>query len=132
MAEHEEWHRGRLLDHVQIVVRDLEASRIFYKAVLGVLGIPMQDWGGHFFADELVVSTGTELTGRTHFAFRAKDQAMVDAFYKAALAAGGKDNGAPGLRRDYHPDYYAAFVIDPDGNNVEAVYHGASIVIRTG
>ena len=131
MAEHE-WHRGRLLDHVQLVVRDLEASRRFYEAALGVIGIPIQEMDGNFFADELVVSTGTKPTGPTHFAFRAKDRAMVDAFYKAAIKAGGKDNGGPGLRRDYHPDYYAAFVIDPDGNNVEAVYHGPSIVIRTG
>jgi catechol 2,3-dioxygenase-like lactoylglutathione lyase family enzyme len=128
----EEWHRGRLLDHVQIVVRDIDASRRFYEAVLGVFGFSLQQMGENFYFDELVISTGTEPTGRTHFAFRAKDRATVDAFYQAALAAGGKDNGAPGLRRDYHPDYYAAFVIDPDGNNVEAVYHGPSIMIRTG
>ena len=63
------------------------------------------------------------LTGRHHLAFQAKDRATVDAFYKAALASGGKDNGAPG-ERPYHPGYYAAFVLDPDGNNIEAVYHG--------
>jgi catechol 2,3-dioxygenase-like lactoylglutathione lyase family enzyme len=65
------------------------------------------------------------LTGRHHLAFQAQDRAMVDAFYKAALAHGGKDNGAPG-ERAYHPGYYAAFVLDPDGNNIEAVYHGAA------
>jgi len=63
------------------------------------------------------------LTGRNHIAFQARDRATVEAFYNAALAAGGKDNGAPG-ERPYHPGYYAAFVLDPDGNNIEAVYHG--------
>ncbi|WP_421280494.1 VOC family protein, partial [Aeromonas veronii] len=63
------------------------------------------------------------LTGRHHLAFQAKDRTMVDRFYQAALANGGKDNGAPG-ERNYHPGYYAAFVLDPDGNNIEAVYHG--------
>ena len=110
----------------------MDASKRFYEAVLGVFGFSLRQMDGNFYFDELVISTGTEPTGHTHFAFRAKDRATVDAFYEAALAAGGKDNGAPGLRRDYHPDYYAAFVIDPDGNNVEAVYHGPSIVIRTG
>jgi catechol 2,3-dioxygenase-like lactoylglutathione lyase family enzyme len=86
---------------------------------------------GFFWADELFVSTaGSEvvqgngvLTGRHHLAFQAQDRAMVDAFYDTALAHGGRDNGAPG-ERGYHPGYYAAFVLDPDGNNVEAVYHG--------
>jgi catechol 2,3-dioxygenase-like lactoylglutathione lyase family enzyme len=63
------------------------------------------------------------LTGRHHLAFQAQDRAMVDAFYKVALENGGKDNGAPG-ERPYHPGYYAAFVLDPDGNNIEAVHHG--------
>ena len=127
-----ELHRGRLIDHVQLVVRDLEASRRFYTAVLDVLGVPMGGGGeGFFWADELVVSTAGSpaaegrLTGRVHLAFQARDAAMVDAFHAAALAHGGTDHGAPGLR-DYHPGYYAAFVLDPDGNNVEAVYHGAA------
>jgi catechol 2,3-dioxygenase-like lactoylglutathione lyase family enzyme len=83
----------------------------------------------HFWFDELFVSTpGSdaaqgELTGRHHLGFQARDRAMVDAFHRAALAAGGRDNGAPG-ERDYHPGYYAAFALDPDGNNVEAVFHG--------
>ena len=83
----------------------------------------------YFWADELFVSTADSkaaqgiLTGRHHFAFQAQDKAMVDAFHKAALANGGKDNGAPGFR-EYHPGYYGAFVLDPDGNNIEAVYHG--------
>ena len=128
--ETNELHRGRLLDHLQLVVRDLAASQRFYTAVLEVLGIPIGGTGdGYFWADELFVSTADSqaaqghLTGRHHFAFQAKDRATVDAFHKAALASGGKDNGAPG-ERPYHPGYYAAFVIDPDGNNVEAVFHG--------
>ena len=83
----------------------------------------------YFWADELFVSSADsraargKLTGRHHLAFQAKDRAMVDAFYKAGLAAGGTDNGAPG-ERPYHPGYYAAFLLDPDGNNIEAVHHG--------
>ncbi|MGC4076054.1 MAG: VOC family protein [Rubrivivax sp.] len=123
-------HRGRLFDHVQLVVRDLAASQAFYAAVLDSLGVPMGGTGdGYFWADELFV-TGVDspaalgvLTGRHHLAFQAQDRTMVDAFYKAALAHGGQDNGAPG-ERPYHPGYYAAFVLDPDGNNIEAVHHG--------
>ena len=125
-------HRGRLIDHIQLVVRDLAASQAFYTAVLEVLQLPVGGTGdGFFWADELFVSTADseaaqgQLTGRHHLAFQARDETMVDAFYKAALAHGGKDNGAPGPR-PYHPGYYAAFVIDPDGNNIEAVYHGAA------
>lgn len=128
--ETQELHRGRLIDHIQLVVRDLAASKAFYTAVFEVLEVPM---GGtaddYFWADELFVSTADsqaaqgKLTGRHHLAFQAKDRAAVDAFHKAALANGGKDNGKPG-ERPYHPGYYAAFVLDPDGNNIEAVYHG--------
>lgn len=123
-------HRGRLLDHVQLVVQDLAASQGFYAAVFEVLGVPMGGTGESFFwADELFVSTSNspaaqgKLTGRYHLAFQAKDRATVDAFHKAALASGGTDNGPPG-ERPYHPGYYAAFALDPDGNNIEAVYHG--------
>lgn len=122
-------HRGRLLDHVQLVVQDLAASQGFYAAVFEVLGVPMGGTGESFFwADELFVSTSNspaaqgKLTGRYHLAFQAKDRATVDAFHKAALASGGTDNGPPG-ERPYHPGYYAAFALDPDGNNIEAVYH---------
>ena len=125
-----ELHRGRLIDHLQLVVRDLAASRRFYQAVLDTIGIPI---GGesddYFWADELFISTANseaaagQLTGRHHLAFQARDSATVDAFHKAALAAGGTDNGPPG-ERPYHPGYYAAFVLDPDGNNIEVVYHG--------
>ena len=128
--ETHEIYRGRLIDHLQLVVRDLAASRRFYEAVFGVLGIPLGGSGDdHFWADELFVSTPDsdaaqgQLTGRHHLAFQARDRAMVEAFHQAALAAGGVDNGAPG-ERPYHPGYYGAFVLDPDGNNIEAVYHG--------
>ncbi|HBZ46122.1 MAG TPA: glyoxalase [Stenotrophomonas sp.] len=125
-----ELHRGRLIDHLQLIVRDLPASRRFYQAVFDTIGIPIAGEGDtYFWADELFISTADseaaagELTGRHHLAFQARDRATVDAFHKAALAAGGKDNGAPG-ERPYHPGYYAAFAIDPDGNNIEVVYHG--------
>lgn len=130
--ETNELHRGRLIDHIQLVVRDLKASRAFYAAVFEVLRVPMGGEGeGFFWADELFVSTADgeaaqgRLTGPSHLAFQAADRAMVDAFHKVALAHGGRDNGAPG-ERPYHPGYYAAFALDPDGNNIEAVYHGAA------
>jgi catechol 2,3-dioxygenase-like lactoylglutathione lyase family enzyme len=130
--ETQELHRGRLIDHIQLVVKDLAASKRFYMAAFEVLGIPL---GGeakeHFWVDELFISSqGSKeslgkLTGRVHLAFQAPDRATVDRFYRAAMAAGGRDNGAPGMR-PYHPGYYAAFVLDPDGNNIEAVFHGAA------
>ncbi|RYY75616.1 MAG: VOC family protein [Gammaproteobacteria bacterium] len=126
----QELHRGRLIDHIQLVVKDLPASQKFYTAVFNVLDIPIGGTGEDFFwADELFVSTPQseaaqgELTGRHHLAFQAKSRAIVDEFYKAAVTNGGRDNGKPG-ERPYHPGYYAAFVLDPDGNNIEAVYHG--------
>ncbi len=125
-----ELHRGRLIDHVQLVVADIEASRRFYRAVFEALAIPV---GGeaedHFWADELFVSTAASaaahgrLTGRTHLAFQAGDRSAVARFHQAGLAAGGTDNGPPG-DRPYHPGYHAAFLLDPDGNNIEAVFHG--------
>ena len=128
--ETQELHRGRLIDHIQLVVKDLAASQGFYNAVFKVLGVPMGGTGeGYFWADELFVSTRDSeaaqgaLTGRHHLAFQANDRATVEAFHAAALANGGTDNGAPG-ERPYHPGYYAAFVLDPDGNNIEAVFHG--------
>ena len=137
-----ERHRGRLIDHIGLVVRDLAASKTFYTAVFHALKIPMGDSDERdFWADELFVSTREskevegELTGRHHIAFQALDRAMVDAFYEAALAHGGRDNGPPG-ERTYHPGYYAAYVLDPDGNNIEAVSRGqversaASVVVK--
>ncbi|MET0355743.1 MAG: VOC family protein [Cellvibrio sp.] len=126
----QELYRGRLIDHIQLVVKNLPASQKFYTAVFNVLDIPIGGTGDDFFwADELFVSTKESeaaqghLTGRHHLAFQASGPDVVDAFYKAALENGGKDNGKPG-ERPYHPGYYAAFVLDPDGNNIEAVYHG--------
>lgn len=128
--ETQQLHRGRLIDHIQLVVADLEASRRFYAAIFDTLGIPIAGSGDDFFwADELFISTADseaadgKLTGRHHLAFQAADRATVDRFHEAGLAAGGTDHGAPG-ERPYHPGYYAAFLIDPDGNNIEAVYHG--------
>ena len=130
--ETQQLHRGRLIDHVQLVVRDLPASQRFYAAVLESLQIPIGGIGDQYFwSDELFISASDSnaaqgvLTGRHHLAFQAQSRGMVDAFYQAALANGGKDNGAPG-ERAYHPGYFAAFVLDPDGNNIEAVYHGAA------
>ncbi len=121
-------HLGRLLDHVQLRVRDLEASANFYRACLDALGHePGEERDGHFWADELFFSEGDEPTARVHLAFQAPDRAAVDRFYRAALEAGGRDNGPPGERRRYHAGYYASFVLDPDGNNVEAVYHGPTL-----
>jgi catechol 2,3-dioxygenase-like lactoylglutathione lyase family enzyme len=128
--ETQELHRGRLIDHIQLVVKDIAASKRFYKAVFEVLKIPI---GGeaddHVWADELFISNKEsdaalgQLTGRAHIAFQGKDREAVDRFHKAAIAAGGKDFGAPGERK-YHPGYYGAFVLDPDGNNIEVVFHG--------
>jgi catechol 2,3-dioxygenase-like lactoylglutathione lyase family enzyme len=121
-----QYHLGRLIDHVHLRVRDLEASKRFYGAVLESLGRTLSGEGeGHFWADELFASDDAEPTARLHVAFQARDRDTVERFYAAALAAGGRDNGGPGERR-YHPGYYAAYVLDPDGNNIEAVYHGSS------
>lgn len=118
-----EYHHGRLLDHVHLRVRDLEWSRRFYQAALGALGLELGSGEGYFFSDELFVSADGPPTANLHLAFSAEGEEAVKRFHAAAVAAGGKDNGAPG-ERDYHPGYYAAYVLDPDGNNVEAVYHG--------
>jgi catechol 2,3-dioxygenase-like lactoylglutathione lyase family enzyme len=124
-------HRGRLIDHLHIVTADLDASRKFYVAVFDALGIPLgASTPDHFWADELFVSSADspaalgKLTGRHHLAFQAESREAVAAFHEAGLKAGGRDNGPPGERADYHPGYYAAFLIDPDGNNIEAVHHG--------
>lgn len=119
-----ELKRGRMLDHLHLRTRDLDASRRFYAAVLEVLGIPLVSAENYFFADELWVDRG-ETPSRVHFAFQASDRETVERWYQAGLAAGGRDNGPPG-ERPYHPGYYAAFLLDPDGNNVEAVFHGPS------
>ncbi|QSQ27158.1 VOC family protein [Pyxidicoccus parkwayensis] len=122
------FHTGRLIDHVAIRVKDFDASKRFYRAVLGVLGVPISDDNEHTFsADELYIGpldAGAPPSPHgIHLAFQARDQETVHRFHAAAIAAGGRDNGAPGLRR-YHANYYAAFVLDPDGNNIEAVFQG--------
>jgi len=134
-------HRGRLIDHVHLVVSDIEASKRFYRAVLGALRLHFQhEAADFFFLDELFVSSkdsraaAGQLTGRHHLAFQAPDHETVQRFHIAGLEAGGRDGGAPG-ERPYHPGYYAAFLLDPDGNNIEAVFHGpaqrsaASVVV---
>ena len=120
-----QFHRGRLFDHIHLRVSDVEASKRFYRAVLASLGLPdiLVEGTGFFYADELFVDKADGYTSRVHLAFQAPDRETVQAFYQAALAAGGNDNGAPG-ERSYHPGYYGAFVLDPDGNNIEAVFHG--------
>jgi catechol 2,3-dioxygenase-like lactoylglutathione lyase family enzyme len=119
-----------ILDHIGLAVRDFARSRAFYLAALAPLGIRIVKEGdglagfnreggkGGFW-----IGSGGEPTAPIHVAFAAKDHAEVRAFYTAAIAAGGRDNGAPGLRPQYHPDYYGAFVLDPDGHNIEAVCH---------
>ena len=118
-----------MIDHTGVAVSDVAKSKAFYKAALAPLGYavimefdaaagfgvpPKPDfWMGQAFGGVLHV----------HVAFHAETRAQVDAFYKAAIAAGGKDNGPPGLRPHYHATYYGAFVLDPDGHNIEAVCH---------
>jgi catechol 2,3-dioxygenase-like lactoylglutathione lyase family enzyme len=120
-----QYHVGRLIDHVHLRVSDLDASRRFYRAVLQALDLSagLVEGADYFYADELYVDKANGPVSRVHLAFQARDRDAVQKFHAAALAAGGKDNGEPG-ERDYHPGYYAAFVLDPDGNNVEAVCHG--------
>jgi catechol 2,3-dioxygenase-like lactoylglutathione lyase family enzyme len=119
-----EAHAGRLFDHVHLRVSDLGESKRFYQAVLEAVGRELTSEGEDYFAaDELFVSADGPPTQGLHIAFQTPDQETVQRFHEAALAAGGRDNGAPG-ERDYHPGYYAAYALDPDGTNVEAVYHG--------
>jgi catechol 2,3-dioxygenase-like lactoylglutathione lyase family enzyme len=118
------------LDHVSLRVADVARSRAFYSAALAPLGISiLMDGGGLYVGfgkdgkPQFWLNTGAAVSGAVHVAFVAADRAAVRAFYQAALAAGGQDNGPPGLRPHYHPNYYGAFVLDPDGNNAEAVCH---------
>lgn len=116
-----------MIDHVAFYVSDLDRSRTFYEQALAPLafGVAFEMEGMVAFGPggrpELAVRVGDVHTTTSHVAFAADDQATVDAFYAAAIAAGGEDNGGPGIREHYHPTYYAAFVRDPDGNNVEVV-----------
>ena len=121
-----------MIDHVGLNVRDYPASRAFFEQTLAPLGyrvvMAFDEWkAAGFGTDEKPVFwiAEREPTGTgTHVAFVCPDRATVDAFHSAALAAGGIDNGLPGLREHYHPTYYGAFVHDLDGNNIEAVSHG--------
>lgn len=119
------YHQGRLIDHIHLRVSNLEASKRFYVAALEALGFidGFGEGDGYFYADELFVDVADRQPSSVHIAFHAKDEASVKRFHEVAVQAGGTDNGAPGLR-SYHANYYGAFVLDPDGNNVEAVWHG--------
>ena len=123
--------RATFLDHLTLSVRDLEASRRFYRAALSPWGsreVALESGEiafGPEGSEDLAIVVG-EPSGPVHLAFAAPDRQTVDRFHQAALAAGGCDNGAPGERAHYHAGYYAAYVIDPDANNVEAVFHGRS------
>lgn len=119
-----EVHRGRLIDHIHLRAKDLETTKRFYRAVLEALGVPFNEDDTHLDCDELWVDAGEPAT-HIHLAFMAKDRETVERFHQAGLAAGGRDHGGPG-ERPYHPGYYAAFLWDPDGNNIEAVFHGPS------
>jgi catechol 2,3-dioxygenase-like lactoylglutathione lyase family enzyme len=125
-----------MLDHIGLAVADFDRARAFYRAALKPLGLGVvmevtaEESGGDAhagFGDEgkpfFWIGTRANAKGGAHVAFAAQTRAEVDAFYAAAIAAGGRDNGAPGLRPHYHPNYYGAFVYDPDGNNIEAVCH---------
>jgi catechol 2,3-dioxygenase-like lactoylglutathione lyase family enzyme len=127
----------RLLDHISITVRDLRRSARFYDSVMAALGAEKvyersdaigygqrnrADDDGHSYFS-VYQSDGANVDRRRHWCFRAQSAEQVRAFHRAGLAAGGRDAGAPGLRPDYHPGYYAAFLEDPEGNRVEAVFH---------
>ena len=117
-----------MIDHISLNVRDLEASKRFYAAALAPLGyaVMMEFPGVAGLGDgkpDFWIGSEGGLNKPMHIAISADDRATVDAFYKAAMEAGGRDNGAPGIRAHYHPNYYGAFVLDPDGHNIEAVCH---------
>ena len=117
-----------MIDHAAVNVTELAAAQRFYSEALKPLGYSLQFEVGEFlgFGDGDMPNFGVvrrDPVGGGHVSFRASDRASVDAFYKAAMAAGGRDNGAPGVREHYHPNYYAAYVHDADGNNIEAVCH---------
>ena len=127
------------LDHVTLTVSDYARSKAFYEKALAPLGIKViMDFGqacgfGRDGKPDFWIGTGPSSFQKpeqlrvitpTHIAFSAKDRAEVEAFHAAAMAAGGKDFGKPGVRAHYHPNYYGAFVLDPDGHDIEAVFHG--------
>jgi catechol 2,3-dioxygenase-like lactoylglutathione lyase family enzyme len=117
-----------VFDHVTLRVSDLQASGRFYETALAPLGVGKPSVGGQFdeWGDLSISAAGDDrkLTRRAHVALAADSEDQVDAFWRAATDAGFRDNGPPGLRPEYHERYYGAFVLDPDGNNIEAVHHG--------
>jgi catechol 2,3-dioxygenase-like lactoylglutathione lyase family enzyme len=128
-----------MIDHTGVSITDPKKSRSFYEKALAPLGykiimeVPVEHTGGVMVLGmgvppkpDFWLHEGTAQTPRVHIAFRADDRAQVDAFYQAAIAAGGKDNGPPGPRPHYHAGYYGAFVLDPDGHNIEACCHTAA------
>ena len=125
-----------MIDHFTLKVRDIAASKPFYAKALAPLGyvVAMEYEGGCGMGPkgkpDLWLHQDPENVRPMHFAFHTEDRKLVDAFYAAAMAAGGKDNGPPGLRPDYHANYYAAFVHDPDGHNIEAVCHAPPAAAR--
>lgn len=117
-----------MIDHISLGVGDVEVSKAFYEQALAPLGMGVvmaMPHGVGFGKDGKPTFwiADRELSGPAHVAFASPNRATVDAFHAAALAAGGRDNGQPGLRPQYHPSYYGAFAYDPDGNNIEAVCH---------
>jgi catechol 2,3-dioxygenase-like lactoylglutathione lyase family enzyme len=125
-----------MIDHIGVAVADMERAKAFYIGALEPIGVSVlmevsaEETGAEahagFGADDKAffwIGTGAKPKGGTHVAFTARTRAEVDAFHRAAMAAGGRDNGAPGPRPHYHAHYYGAFVLDPDGNNIEAVCH---------
>jgi len=125
-----------VLDHISFPVADFQRSKAFYRAALAPLGYDLvaeletEEGGGSCYAGfgqagrpQFWIGDGPPLTGRLHVAFHARARADVRSFYAAALNAGGGDNGPPGQRLEYHANYYAAFILDPDGHNIEAVCH---------
>jgi catechol 2,3-dioxygenase-like lactoylglutathione lyase family enzyme len=117
---------GALVDHINVRVADFEASARFYRAALAAVGRPLESEDDHHLnSGELYISAadGAPTTSGLHLAFQAADRAAVDRFHADAIAAGGTDNGGPGIRTKYSAGYYGAFVLDPDGNNIEAVVH---------
>ena len=129
-----------MIDHTGVFVSDFTKSKAFYSAALGAIGIAVlkefpasvtgntdvagygaQEASAQGLSPEFWLARGEPGSIPVHIAFRVSSRALVDAFYNAAIGAGGRDNGAPGLRPQYHPNYYGAFVLDPDGHNIEAV-----------
>jgi catechol 2,3-dioxygenase-like lactoylglutathione lyase family enzyme len=121
-----------MIDHTGLAVADVALSKAFYRAALAPLGYQLlmewEQFAGFGVAPKPDFWIGQDTPNKPpiHVAFRAETREQVDAFYKAALAAGGRDNGAPGPRPHYHANYYGAFVLDPDGHNIEAVCHTAT------